>query len=183
LRVAGVFVAFMDTERRCEPVPRRRNVFTTKQKELVQASFASLQVGTEGVAALFYTHLFRLDASLRAMFTGDQVAQRKKLGQMLATVVKGLDRPEQLMLVVRELGWRHASYGVTEAHFDTVGTALLLTLEEGLGAAFTADVAAGWGAVYGFLAETMKEGLRAAHVPGYQGELAGAGEFSYRDGC
>jgi hemoglobin-like flavoprotein len=57
--------------------------------------------------------------------------------QMLAAAVKGLDRLDQLVPVVQALGRRHATYGVVDAHYDTVGVALLSTLEQGLGDAFT----------------------------------------------
>jgi hemoglobin-like flavoprotein len=79
---------------------------------------------------------------------------------MLTAAVKGLDRLDQLVPVVQELGRRHAAYGVTDAHYDTVGTALLWTLEKGLGEAFAPEVEQAWAAVYGLLATTMRE---AAH--------------------
>lgn len=47
-------------------------------------------------------------------------------------------------------------YGVQPQHYDTVGAALLLTLEQGLGAAFTPEVKQAWATVYGVLASTMK---------------------------
>ena len=59
------------------------------------------------------------------------------------------------------LGRRHADYGVTDAHYDTVGGALLWTLEKGLGSAFTPDVKAAWTTVYTVLATTMKAGAEA----------------------
>jgi hemoglobin-like flavoprotein len=45
---------------------------------------------------------------------------------------------------------------VRDEHYETVGAALLWTLEKGLGDAFTPDVRAAWTAVYGVLASTMK---------------------------
>jgi hypothetical protein len=39
--------------------------------------------------------------------------------------VKGVDRLDQLVPVVQDLGRRHAGYGVTDSHYDTVGAALL----------------------------------------------------------
>ena len=42
------------------------------------------------------------------------------------------------------LGRRHVGYGVTDAHYDTVGGALLWTLEQRLGPEFTPDVKAPW---------------------------------------
>jgi hemoglobin-like flavoprotein len=58
--------------------------------------------------------------------------------------------------VLRNLGRRHAKYGVTDAHYDTVGAALIWTLEKGLGERFTADVREAWVAVYDLIATTMK---------------------------
>ena len=94
------------------------------------------------------------------MFRGNMAEQRKKLMQMLTAAVKGLDRLDQLVPVVENLGRRHAGYGVTDAHYDTVGSALLWTLEMGLGRAFTAEVKDAWATVYGLLATTMKEAAR-----------------------
>jgi len=75
---------------------------------------------------------------------------------MLKVVVNGLHRIDQLVPAVQELGRRHARYGVTDAHYDTVAAALLATLQQGLGEAFTPDVAAAWATAYTLLAETMK---------------------------
>jgi hemoglobin-like flavoprotein len=90
------------------------------------------------------------------MFKGDIAEQGKKLMQALALAVKSLDRPEALMPVLQDLGRRHVKYGVTDAHYDTVGAALIWTLEKGLGERFTADVREAWVAVYQAVATTMK---------------------------
>jgi hemoglobin-like flavoprotein len=76
--------------------------------------------------------------------------------------VKGLDRLEQLVPVVQDLGRRHARYGVKDEHYDTVGAALLWTLEKGLGAAFTPELKEAWATVYGILATTMQQAAREA---------------------
>ena len=60
------------------------------------------------------------------------------------------------MPVVEDLGRRHVGYGVMDEHYDTVGAALLWTLEKGLGDAFTTEVREAWTSVYGLLATTMK---------------------------
>jgi hemoglobin-like flavoprotein len=137
-------------------------MLTAAQKTLVQESFAIITPIADDAAALFYSRLFDLDPSLRQMFPGDMTEQRKKLMQMLTAAVKGLDRLEQLVPVVEDLGRRHAGYGVADAHYDTVGAALLWTLEMGLGRAFTPDVKDAWATVYGLLATTMKTAARQA---------------------
>jgi len=57
----------------------------------------------------------------------------------------------------KELGRQHVNYGVQEEHYDTVGAALLWTLEQGLQEEFTTEVKEAWTTVYGLLAQTMKE--------------------------
>lgn len=135
---------------------------TPAQKTLVQHSFVSIATIADDAAILFYQRLFELDPPLRAMFRGDMAEQRKKLMQMITAAVKGLDRLEQLVPVVQDLGRRHAHYGVEERHYDTVGAALLWTLEAGLGRAFTPEVKDAWTAVYTLLATTMKDAAREA---------------------
>jgi len=135
---------------------------TAAQKTLVQDSFADIATIADDAAMLFYQRLFELDPSLRRMFPADMTEQRKKLLQMLTAAVKGLDRLEQLVPVVQDLGRRHARYGVRESHYETVGEALLWTLEMGLGRGFTAQVRDAWVAVYGLLATTMQDAARAA---------------------
>lgn len=135
-------------------------MLTLAQKTLVQDTFATIVPIADDAAALFYRRLFELDPSLERMFRGNMAEQRKKLMQMLTAAVKGLDRLDQLVPVVEQLGRRHADYGVTDAHYDTVGSALLWTLEAGLGRAFTPEVKDAWATVYGLLATTMKEAAR-----------------------
>lgn len=133
---------------------------TAAQKTLVQASFATVATIADDAAILFYQKLFELDPSLRPMFRGDMAEQRKKLMQMITAAVKGLDRLEQLVPVVQDLGRRHAHYGVAESHYDTVGAALLWTLEMGLGKTFTHEMKEAWTAVYVLLSTTMKDAAR-----------------------
>jgi hemoglobin-like flavoprotein len=146
------------------PESKDHPMLTAAQKTLVQDTFAIIMPIADDAAALFYQKLFELDPSLKSMFRGDMAEQRKKLMQMLTAAVKGLDRLEQLVPVVQDLGRRHGAYGVKESHYETVGAALLWTLEAGLGRNFTPEVKEAWAAVYGLLATTMKEAAREALV-------------------
>jgi len=137
-------------------------MLTVHQKNLVQESFAIVGPIADDAAALFYRRLFELDPSLERMFRGDMSEQRRKLMQMLTAAVKGLDRLDQLVPVVQDLGRRHATYGVEDRHYDTVGAALLWTLEKGLGKAFTPETKEAWTTVYGILATTMKQAAQEA---------------------
>ena len=130
---------------------------TPRKVELVQSSFKLVTPILDAATMMFYQRLFELDPSLRPMFRGPREEQARKLGHVLAVVVKGLSRPEQIQGAVEELGRRHAYYGVRPEHYDTVGAALLWTLEAGLGEAFTAEVREAWTSAYLFLTTTMQE--------------------------
>src|SRR6185503_5532834 len=131
-------------------------MLTQAQITLVQDTFAVIAPIADDAAALFYRRLFEIDPSLKSMFKEDMTEQRRKLMQMLTAAVKGLPRLDRLVPVVEDLGRRHASYGVLDAHYETVGAALIWTLEKGLGNAFTPAVKEAWTCVYGVLASTMK---------------------------
>ena len=138
---------------------------TPEQKTLVQQSFALVVPIADTAAELFYGRLFELDPSLRGLFHGDMREQGRMLMQMLSLAVHGLDRLESIVPAVRALGRRHAAYGVTDDHFDTVGDALLWTLKQGLGPAYTPDVADAWASVYAVLATTMKDAMADVSLP------------------
>jgi hemoglobin-like flavoprotein len=111
---------------------------------------------SSAAAALFYGKLFELDPSLKPLFRGDMTEQGQKLMTMLNVAVANLTKPDVVLPALKQLGARHAGYGVREAHYVTVGTALLWTLERGLGDAFTTEVREAWTVVYMLVADTMK---------------------------
>jgi len=129
---------------------------TPTQVSLVKSSWEKVIPISDKAAVLFYGKLFGLDPSLKPLFKGDMEEQGKKLMRMIGIAVNGLDRLEEIVPAVQELGVRHISYGVKAEHYDTVGAALLYTLEAGLGDMFTDDVKEAWATVYGILADTMK---------------------------
>jgi nitric oxide dioxygenase len=134
---------------------------TPEQKDMVQESFALLTPIANEAGALFYDRLFELDPSSRALFRGDIREQGQKLMQILAVAVHSLDNVESLVPALHALGRRHATYGVTESHFDTGAVALLSTLETGLGPTFTTPVREAWVAAYTLLATAIQAGMRA----------------------
>jgi hemoglobin-like flavoprotein len=135
---------------------------TPEHTALVQRTFAELLPMADTAAVLFYERLFVLDPTLQPLFHGDMREQGRKLMAMLQTVVGGLRRLEALVPMVQQLGVRHRGYGVTDAHYATVGAALLWTLEQGLGERFTPEVQAAWTSAYTVLADTMRAAAAAA---------------------
>ena len=125
------------------------------QIKLVQDSFAKVAPISEQAAVLFYGRLFEVAPSVRAMFPDDMKEQRKKLMATLAVVVGGLSNLEAVLPAAGALAKRHVNYGAKPEHYPVVGSALLWTLEKGLGNAWTPDVAEAWTAAYGTLSGYM----------------------------
>jgi methyl-accepting chemotaxis protein len=122
---------------------------------LVQSSWSKVLPIAPQAAALFYQNLFAADPSLQALFKGNMEEQGKKLMQMIGAAVGKLNDLPALVPILQNLGQRHAGYGVQDAHYQTVGGALLKTREQGLGGDFTTEVRAAWTEVYGIIAATM----------------------------
>jgi hemoglobin-like flavoprotein len=135
---------------------------TPDQKTLVQESFRLLTPIADLAARLFHQRLFELDPKLKSLFKGDMEEQGKKLMKMIAAAVNALDRLEEIVPAVQDLGARHAGYGVEEKDYDIVGNALLWTLQQGLDDLYTSEVEEAWIAAYSELSNTMKNAAAEA---------------------
>jgi hemoglobin-like flavoprotein len=129
---------------------------TPEQITLVQSTWQKVVPISATAASLFYDRLFELDPDLRPLFKAGIEEQGAKLMKMIDAAVGGLTDLGALVPVVQDLGRRHVGYGVEDGHYDTVGTALLWTLEKGLGPDFTPPVQQAWATAYGTLAGVMK---------------------------
>jgi hemoglobin-like flavoprotein len=129
---------------------------TPTQVDMIRTSWTAVEPIGDVAATLFYDRLFELEPALRRLFARTDMAQQKKiLIQTLTVVVKSLDRLDQLVPAIEALGRRHAGYGVRADHYDTVGAALLWTLGQGLGDAFTPQLETAWTEAYSTLASVM----------------------------
>jgi hemoglobin-like flavoprotein len=139
-----------------EAAIKEESDMTSEQTTLVQTSFAQVAPIADTAATLFYDRLFELNPSLRGLFREDLREQRMKLMAMLTTAVNNLHQWHAVAPHVKQLGLRHVGYGVKAADYDTVGTALIDTLEKGLGEAFTPPVRDAWIACYTTIAAEMR---------------------------
>lgn len=131
---------------------------TPEQVALVQGSFAELGPRTRDLAARFYEVLFEVDPSLRSMFSGDPLVQESLFTKELAVIVRSIPHFEAFVARTRRLGTRHARYGVTYAHYEIAGRALLSALADTLGPAFTDEIRDAWRLGFDLVAETMMQG-------------------------
>ena len=136
---------------------------TPAQKDLVQCTWGLVVPIADFATAMFYDRLFEIDPGSRELFQKTDLAQQRlKLLQVLSVAVAGLDDLGRLMPIVEELGRRHAGYGVKDEHYDSVGAALIWTLQKALGSAWNSETAAAWTEVYGMLSGVMRRAQKEA---------------------
>ena len=128
---------------------------TPDQIKAIQESFAKVAPISEQAAAMFYGRLFEIAPSVKPLFKGDMTEQGRKLMAPLAVVVNGLTNLETILPAASALAKRHVGYGVKPIHYPIVSEALLWTLERGLGADWTPELATAWGDAYGVLSDYM----------------------------
>ena len=138
---------------------------TPDQIGLVQQSFAKVAPIADQAAELFYGRLFEIAPEVKPMFPGDLTEQRKKLMMTLAVVVNGLSNLEAVLPAASALAKKHVNYGVKADHYLPVGSALLWTLEQGLGPDFTPELKGAWTETYMALAGVMQKAAATVAPP------------------
>ena len=123
--------------------------------EHVQDSWKKVSAIAPQAGVLFYQNLFEADPSLKILFTGEITEQADKLMQMMGAAVDNLNDLDTLIPVLQGLAKRHDGYGVTPAHYEAVGAALIKTLGQGLGDDFTPEVKDSWTTIYGIMSDVM----------------------------
>ncbi len=131
----------------------------TQQIQLVQDSWKMVRPIANTAGQIFYGRLFQTHPQLQSLFRGDLPTQIKKLMTMLTVVVNGLTRLEQIIPAAQSLAVRHIDYGVKEEHYAAVGSALLWTLEQGLGEAWNEELKEAWTTAF----QTLSSVMIAAH--------------------
>jgi hemoglobin-like flavoprotein len=140
---------------------------TPEQQELVRESWRRFEPTLGRAGAQFYERLFALDPGLQQLFVGvDMEEQQRKLMSKLAEIVRVIDQPDQLVGSVAGLGRRHVHYGVKDADYESLGAALLWTLEQVLGDSFTPEVRAAWAEAYLVVATVMRRAAAREVITG-----------------
>jgi hemoglobin-like flavoprotein len=129
---------------------------TPDQIQIVQSTWQQVLPIRAAAADLFYGRLFELAPDTRPLFKRDIHAQGAMLMSTLDAVVRSLDDLSAVLPTARQLAKRHVAYGVQPQHYDSVGTALIWTLEQGLAAALTPAARDAWLLAYTTLAGAMK---------------------------
>ncbi len=126
----------------------------------LQESVALLPVGDLAPVHEFYRRLFELAPEVRPMFTREMDLQARKSSDTLAWVISHLEHHDELCRELRELGARHAGYGVKIDQYAPVGSALIWMFQRTLGDRFTPEMEEAWLDFYAFASFEMERGSR-----------------------
>jgi NAD(P)H-flavin reductase/hemoglobin-like flavoprotein len=133
--------------------------------ELIRSSFQLVAPRAEELARHFYATLFSRAPETRDLFPVNMEVQRSRLLRALVHVVQMVDRPDELVPFLEQLGRDHRKFGVLAEHYDAVGAALIGTIEEFAGPAWTPPVAHAWTSAYGTVADAMRAATQAERGP------------------
>jgi hemoglobin-like flavoprotein len=104
----------------------------------------------------FYDELFAAHPELRPMFHRSSVgAQNKMFAQKLTAIVDHIDEKAWLERELGTLASKHVGYGVRPEMYGWVGTALISTLRQACGDAWTAEAEQAWTDAYAALTRAI----------------------------
>jgi len=134
---------------------------------LIRESFAAVEPHAEEAAKFFYGMLFAIAPATRELFAANMQVQRSRLLRALVHVVQMVDRPDDLVPFLRQLGRDHRKFGVVAAHYDAVGNAMITALSRYAGSAWTPQVEKAWVDAFRLIARTMIEAADADQGPAW----------------
>jgi NAD(P)H-flavin reductase len=134
---------------------------------LVRETWALVEPNASRVAEFFYATLFSIAPATRELFPINMQIQRARLLRALVHVVQMVDRPDELIPFLRQLGRDHRKFGVVAGHYEAVGMALLAGVKQYAGRAWTDEVERAWAEAYTIMARAMLEAASADEGPAW----------------
>lgn len=123
---------------------------------LLRSSFALVADANPRFISRFYEVLFERYPQAKPLFrSGDPARQAQMLTEALVAVMDHLEDAPWLVNTLGALGERHVGYGITREMYDWVGAALLATLGETAGTAWSPRLEAAWTEAYGAIVGLM----------------------------
>lgn len=134
---------------------------------LIRESFAVVEPRADEMTRFFYGLLFSAAPAARDLFPANMEVQRSRLLRAIVHVVQMVDRPDDLVPFLRQLGRDHRKFGVIAQYYDALGGALIGALQRYSGDAWTPQVEKAWRDAYGLIGKTMQEAAAADHGPAW----------------
>ena len=148
------------------------NSGVSKMVRLIRESYAVVEPHSDEVAKFFYGTLFSIAPHTRELFAANMEVQRSRLLRALVHVIQMVDKPDELLPFLQQLGRDHRKFGVVTQHYEAVGTALLAAIKRYAGDSWTDQVERAWAEAYTVMASAMTEAAAADDGPAwYTGQV------------
>jgi hemoglobin-like flavoprotein len=126
---------------------------------LLKESFDMIAPHKDAFAHSFYQRLFTDYPQTQTLFAQtDMRRQEGSLAATLATVIAGVQRGDNLVPTLQQLGQKHKRHGAEAEHYPLVGAVLLETFHHYLGSRFTPEMQEAWEEAYEIISTQMMEG-------------------------
>lgn len=151
------------------PAPPRPTGYPERlsDQELLVASLEAIGSAADEVVRSFYAQLFLGRPYLRGLFPASLDTRSDRLFSALLKLAEQLDRVEELVPALEQLGRDHRKYGVRPSHHDAVRQAMVGALREHAGTAWRPEYEAAWNRAYDFAARIMMNADAASTEPPY----------------
>ena len=129
-----------------------------EQTILIRRSFDEMWPIRRNLAVKFYDRFFEACPDARRLFPSDMERQHLKLMDTIAALVGTLDNQALFQSIIAHTARQHARFGVTSSQLNAFGDALISSLEQQLGPAFTPELKQAWIALYAAIQTEMLSG-------------------------
>lgn len=156
-----------------EPSPENEPTSgASRMVRLIRESWAVVEPQADEVAKFFYGTLFSIAPATRELFAANMDVQRSRLLRALVHVIQTVDKPDDLLPFLHQLGRDHRKFGVITGHYEPFGTALLAAIKHFAGDTWTTEVERAWAECYTIMASAMTEAAAGDEGPAwYNGEV------------
>jgi NAD(P)H-flavin reductase/hemoglobin-like flavoprotein len=134
---------------------------------LIRESYAQIQPRAAEVMQFFYAMLFAIAPASRDLFAANMEVQRSRFWRALVHIVQHVDRPDELIPFLHQLGRDHRKFGIVAQHYGAMGTALVTALKHYAGPSWTPQVEKAWRDAYTLITRTMQEAAAAESSPAW----------------
>ncbi|WP_314586001.1 NO-inducible flavohemoprotein [Paenibacillus terrigena] len=125
---------------------------------IIKSTVPVLEVHGTAITARFYELLFTNHPELLNIFNHANQRQGKQSGALANAVyaaAANIDRLEQIIPVVKQIGHKHRALGIKPEHYPIVGEHLLIAIKDVLGDAATEEIIGAWAEAYGVIADAF----------------------------
>jgi NAD(P)H-flavin reductase/hemoglobin-like flavoprotein len=134
---------------------------------LIRESYTQIQPRAAEVMQFFYAMLFAIAPASRDLFAANMEVQRSRFWRALVHIVQHVDRPDELIPFLHQLGRDHRKFGIVAQHYGAMGTALVTALKHYAGPSWTPQVEKAWRDAYTLITRTMQEAAAAESSPAW----------------